>query len=174
MSLRTREKTITKSSFIQEGVASFIRKTYELLEETSHADIVSWSEDGNFIVIKDIQKFSQRILPIYFKHNKMNSFVRQLNMYNFRKKRTMNSYHVYFNELFRKGKTELLPLIKRKNTENCSSPQSNGTDQQQGSHSGSMEISHEVSKFLLYFNLLELHAQEAESKSLRKNQLIRS
>jgi hypothetical protein len=107
----------------QEGVASFIRKTYELLEEQKHSDIVCWSDDGNFLVIKDIQKFSQKVLPVYFKHNKMNSFVRQLNMYNFRKKRTMTTDHLYFHELFKQGRTDLLPLIKRKNTENL--PNSN-------------------------------------------------
>jgi len=122
MSLRLSDKLATSISLPQEGIASFIRKTYELLEEQSHCDIVSWSDCGNFLVIKDIQKFTQRILPVYFKHNKMNSFIRQLNMYNFRKKRTMNAYHVYFNDLFKRGKMDLLPLIKRKISDTPSSP----------------------------------------------------
>jgi len=121
MSFKFSDK-LNKTSLPQEGIASFIRKTYELLEEKNHLDIVSWSDDGNYIVIKDLQKFTQKILPVYFKHNKMNSFIRQLNMYNFRKKRTMNSYHVYFNDLFKRGKVELLPLIKRKISDTPSSP----------------------------------------------------
>jgi len=115
MALRLREKIVpTKTILPQEGISSFIRKTYELLEDKTHADIVSWSEDGNFLVIKDIDKFTQTILPMYFRHNKMNSFVRQLNMYSFRKKRTMNSYHVYYNEYFKRGRTDLLIYIRRK------------------------------------------------------------
>lgn len=116
MALRLREKVTntTKTILPQEGISSFIRKTYELLEDKTHADIVSWSEDGCFLVIKDLEKFTQTILPMYFRHNKMNSFVRQLNMYSFRKKRTMNSYHVYYNEFFKKGRTDLLIYIRRK------------------------------------------------------------
>jgi len=122
MSFKISDKLTKTSSLPQEGIASFIRKTYELLEEKAHLDIVSWSDDGNYIVIKDLQKFTSKILPVYFKHNKMNSFIRQLNMYNFRKKRTMNSYHIYFNDLFKRGKFELLPLIKRKISDAPSSP----------------------------------------------------
>jgi len=54
----------------------------------------------------------------------------------------MNSYHVYYNELFRKGKTELLPMIKRKNSEACSSP-SSGYEHSQGMNSNSSDLSHE-------------------------------
>jgi heat shock transcription factor len=117
MSLRLKEKLSIKSPVPTDGVASFIRKTYELLEERSHADIVSWSDCGNFIVIRDTQEFSQKILPVYFKHSNMNSFIRQLNMYNFHKKRTMTTDHVYYHDLFKKGKTELLRHIKRKHAE---------------------------------------------------------
>ena len=40
MSLRLKEKLNIKSSLPPDGVASFIRKTYELLEEHTHADII--------------------------------------------------------------------------------------------------------------------------------------
>lgn len=47
----------------------------------------------------------------------MNSFVRQLNMYNFHKKRTMTTDHVYFHDLFKRGHIELLKHIKRKHSD---------------------------------------------------------
>jgi heat shock transcription factor 1 len=101
----------------KDAVPSFIKKTYEMLDEKKHADIVSWSEDGSAIIIKDCTEFSRRILPAYFKHNKLTSFVRQLNMYNFHKKKTLNSYQVYYHELFQRGKKNLLHKIKRKTAE---------------------------------------------------------
>jgi len=116
MSLRMRDRLANPSSYY-EGVASFIRKTYELLQDRAHSDLITWSDCGNFLIIKDVQAFSQKILPTYFKHSNMNSFVRQLNMYNFHKKRTMTTDHVYYHDLFKRGNGELLKHIKRKNSE---------------------------------------------------------
>jgi len=56
----------------------------------------------------------------------------------------MNSCHVYFNELFKKGKVELLPLIKRKISDTPSSP-INSDYQPSQSHStkGNHDLSYE-------------------------------
>jgi len=125
MSQKSKEKFNAKAALPQEGIASFIRKTYEILEEGKYNQIVSWSDDGNFLVIKNAEDFSQKVLPIFFKHSNFTSFVRQLNMYNFHKKRSMTSEHMYFHELFKRGKVELLRHIKRKNSEPTSSTSSN-------------------------------------------------
>lgn len=51
----------------------------------SHRNIISWNESENEIVIKDVKKMSDIVIPAYFRHAKYESFVRQLNMYNFHK-----------------------------------------------------------------------------------------
>jgi hypothetical protein len=99
----------------QDSVPSFIRKTYEILEENKFPEYIDWNPEGTAIVIKMPSEFSQKVLPAYFKHNNLTSFVRQLNMYNFHKKRTQNLDHVYFHELFRRDQKHLLKEIKRKN-----------------------------------------------------------
>ena len=48
-------------------------------------ELVKWSETGDSIIITDINTFSDKILPEYFNHNNYSSFIRQLNMYGFRK-----------------------------------------------------------------------------------------
>ena len=48
-------------------------------------DTVEWGPEGDTFVVKDQDLFSKKILPNYFKHQRMNSFVRQLNMYGFKK-----------------------------------------------------------------------------------------
>lgn len=102
----------------EESIPCFIRKTYKILEDPRCSDVISWTEEGNAIIIKNPVEFAQTILPVNFKHNNLNSFIRQLNMYDFHKKKTPDGEHVYYHDLFQRGKKYLLKNIRRKNTEN--------------------------------------------------------
>jgi hypothetical protein len=158
---------------VQEGVASFIKKTYDLLEDKSQSDIVCWSDCGNFLVIKNIQEFSQKVLPVYFKHSNMNSFIRQLNMYNFHKKRTMTTDHVYFHELFKRGKVELLRHIKRKLSDAPTNP--NGLESLQAYSATTAELSQEnfALKKLNHKAFSRINALEAKiNELLHENEFL--
>ena len=41
-------------------------------------EIATWSTMGDNFVVKDIDKFSNTVLPLYFKHSNFSSFARQL------------------------------------------------------------------------------------------------
>lgn len=100
------------------NVAGFLVKLWKLLENSSEKSIV-WSDDGHSFIISDPHSFSQS-LSRYFKHNNLSSFIRQLNMYGFRKVATIENCGVQTDDLhfyhpnFIKGHAEQLELIKRK------------------------------------------------------------
>jgi len=90
-----------------------LTKTFEMVSDLSTDEVVAWSGDDSFIV-KNPGDFSIHILPCYFKHNNLSSFVRQLNIYGFRK---VNSDCWEFSHPnFRRGWFNLLKEIKRRKT----------------------------------------------------------
>lgn len=48
-------------------------------------NIIVWNKEGNGFIIKDIKTFIEKILPAYFKTNKIESFIRHINYYGFQK-----------------------------------------------------------------------------------------
>jgi HSF-type DNA-binding len=94
--------------------AAFLEKLYDILEEVSLESYISWQPDGLSFLIRDVNSVSELVLPHYFKHNNIQSFVRQLNMYSFTKTRHDSNYREFRQPLFQRGRRDLLSLIKRK------------------------------------------------------------
>lgn len=93
----------------------------QMVDDPSTNDIVSWTSNGEAFVVKKEHEFSTKILPNYFRTNSFSSFVRQLNFYGFRKRSTnMSTSSVFRHKNFKRGKKDLLPLIKKKASESSS------------------------------------------------------
>lgn len=102
------------------SVPPFLHKIYEILENPCHQDLVSWNQEGNAFIIKNVTEFTENVLPKYFKHNNFASFVRQLNLYDFHKSRYENNGSEFYHKLFKKNEKHFLSEIKRKMpNENC-------------------------------------------------------
>lgn len=64
---------------------TFINKLWFIVNDPQTDHIIRWAKCGSWFGIRDSNIFSKTILPVHFKHRNMTSFVRQLNIYGFRK-----------------------------------------------------------------------------------------
>mmetsp|Transcript_28769 Transcript_28769/g.92178 ORF Transcript_28769/g.92178 Transcript_28769/m.92178 type:complete len:225 (+) Transcript_28769:126-800(+) len=98
---RPREKMVEHLEL--DKVAPFLIKLFEIVSSPSSDNLVCWSEHGESFKIVDRTKFAQDVLPLYFKHDNLRSFIRQLNIYGFQRcqnssgrDRTMEFFHPMF------------------------------------------------------------------------------
>jgi len=84
-------------------VAPFLIKLFEIVSSPASDYLICWSEVGDSFRIIDRTKFAQDVLPLYFKHDNLRSFIRQLNIYGFQRvpnasgrDRTMEFHHPMF------------------------------------------------------------------------------
>ncbi|XP_061667918.1 heat shock factor protein 2 [Syngnathoides biaculeatus] len=105
------------------NVPAFLTKLWTLVEDAETNELICWSQEGNSFLVLDEQRFAKEMLPKFFKHNNMASFIRQLNMYGFRKvmhldqgivKQERDGPVEFQHPYFKHGQDDLLENIKRK------------------------------------------------------------
>ncbi|PIL24316.1 transcription factor [Ganoderma sinense ZZ0214-1] len=104
--------------------ARFLLKLYEIVNDPANEALVKWSEAGDSFYIFNQERFAREILGKWFKHQNFSSFVRQLNLYGFRKISSLqqgllrsdnDSETIQFaHPNFHRGQPDLLSLIHRK------------------------------------------------------------
>lgn len=98
----------------QTSIPGFLTKTYEIFTSPEYRYCCDWGQDGKTIVVNKIEEFSKQVLPKYFKHSNFQSFVRQLNMYDFHKLVQDPGNGEFAHEHFLRDHPEKLGLIRRK------------------------------------------------------------
>ncbi|XP_010960753.1 heat shock factor protein 4 isoform X3 [Camelus ferus] len=104
-------------------VPAFLGKLWALVGDPGTDHLIHWSPSGTSFLVSDQSRFAKEVLPQYFKHSNMASFVRQLNMYGFRKVVSIEQGgllrperdHVEFQHpSFVRGREQLLERVRRK------------------------------------------------------------
>ena len=98
-------------------------KLHDVLEiiqqEGKYEHIVSWQPHGRCFLIKNPKSFVEQVLPLYFRHSKLTSFQRQLNLYGFGRITIGPDTGSYYHQLFLRAKRFLawhMPRTRVKGT----------------------------------------------------------
>ena len=104
------------------AVTAFLAKLCALVNDATCNDLITWDASGKSFHVYDQARFAREVLPRYFKHNNFASFIRQLNMYGFRKVSTIEHGSLknerddieFSHSYFVQGQEAMLELIKRR------------------------------------------------------------
>jgi hypothetical protein len=83
-------------SALDDNMANYVRWMLDMLEHPISEGIVGWGKNGTGLLVTDIEKFANELLPRFFKTKKYSSFQRNLNKYGFSKnKKRRDGVHEY-------------------------------------------------------------------------------
>jgi len=131
--VKSKIKSNTSSKRIEEnqlhpmyGVQPFIAKLYQMIDSCDRdaPSIASWDDSGQTFIVKDTKAFATNIMPNYMQTKQFDSFIRNLNFYDFHKIHALPipksdrdpgaAKHVkYRHPNFQRNKMDLVKEIKR-------------------------------------------------------------
>jgi len=91
---------------------SFPYKLYDMLQDSDSKEAIAWTENGDAFRIIDHQLLSN-VLPKYFRHNNVNSFIRQVYFWDFRKLAYGPESGCYKNEVNQNGSNSMFCFSQR-------------------------------------------------------------
>jgi hypothetical protein len=107
------------------GSNPFPRKLMDMLKKEDNS-VVDWLPSGDAFTIRDPDRFCAEILQRYFRHTKLTSFQRQLNLYGFRRVTKGPDAGAYRHDMFHRDRPDQCLLMRRTKQKGTASPQMRG------------------------------------------------
>ncbi|KAG8915548.1 hypothetical protein FRC01_003622 [Tulasnella sp. 417] len=111
---------------------NFVRKLLDMLSDAAAKDYIYWNQDGKSFFVENPEPFAKKVLKRHLKTENFQSFIRQLNMYDFRKinraqraqrgVQFQTTQYEFSHAKFRRDEPELLSEIRRKGAEQQDAP----------------------------------------------------
>ncbi|CAD8172686.1 unnamed protein product [Paramecium octaurelia] len=97
----------------QKKSPKFLDKLFDLLESEQYR-FLRWSDDGTSFEVCDIKKLEKQILRVFYKQKSFASFIRQLNLYGFKRTKIRRNINVFAHRYFIQGeKKQLINIISQ-------------------------------------------------------------
>lgn len=92
---------------------SFPAKLFRMLEDPDCQEYISWQPHGRSWKIHNQHEFEEKVIPLFFRHAKLSSFMRQVNGWGFLRTPTGPDQNAYHHEMFRRGFPQLCAKMRR-------------------------------------------------------------
>ena len=92
---------------------TFPAKLHMILSNPEFEDVIAWMPHGRSWRILKPEVFENRVLPLFFSHCRLSSFMRQVNGWGLRRAKHGPDYNAYYNELFLRGLPHLVERMRR-------------------------------------------------------------
>jgi len=98
---------------ISNVAVTFPQKLHELISDDANKHIIQWVNKGTAFKVINTEAFEREIVPKYFRHTKLTSFQRQLNLYGFRRMSKGECQGAYYHPKFMESRKDLLSEVRR-------------------------------------------------------------
>eukprot|EP00980_Cylindrotheca_fusiformis_P030817 scaffold25464_cov113-Cylindrotheca_fusiformis.AAC.1 len=92
---------------------TFPAKLHTILSIPENQDIISWLPHGRSWRILRQEQFEEQVLPMFFRHARHKSFIRQVNGWGFKRITSGPDYNSYYHEHFLRGRLDLCQQMQR-------------------------------------------------------------
>lgn len=92
---------------------SFTVKLQRILADDEFADCICWMPHGRSWKVLKQEEFEERVIPLFYRHGKFASFMRQVNGWGFQRMSTGPEKNSYYHEMFLRGFPNLSSKMRR-------------------------------------------------------------